>query len=70
MVPAHIGIKDNEKADKKHWEESKSINTAMGKGEIKAKIKCEIMQIWLKEGSLRLKPNINHINQAEVGGKG
>ncbi len=49
-VPAHIGIKGNEKADKIAKEalekEQVEINTSMGKGEIKAKIKCETMQIW------------------------
>ncbi len=70
-VPAHIGIKGNEKADNMAKEalekEQVEINTSMGKRDIKAKIKCEIMQIRQIEWESEIKAKHYHINQAKVG---
>ncbi len=71
-VSAHTGIKGNEKADKiakeALEEEQVIMNTSMGKGGIKAKIKCEIMQIWQKEWESEIKTKHYYINQSKVRG--
>lgn len=41
----------------------------MEKGKAKAKIKCEIMQIWQKEWESESKAKFYHTNQVNVGGK-
>ncbi len=37
--------------------------------EVKAKIKCEEMEIWQKEWESEIKAKHYHINQSNVGGK-
>ncbi len=44
----HILASNDKIAKEALKKEQVEINTSMGKGEIKAKIKCEIMQIWQK----------------------
>uniref|UniRef100_A0A8C2IC69 MORC family CW-type zinc finger 3a n=1 Tax=Cyprinus carpio TaxID=7962 RepID=A0A8C2IC69_CYPCA len=57
--------------DKRNTEcnELRKINISMEKGKAKAKIKCEIMQIWQKEWESESKAKFYHTNQVNVGGK-
>lgn len=51
-VPAHMGVKGNEKADtltKKEVNNSKGIKVAYGRGEAKSLIRTAINNYWQKE---------------------
>ncbi len=72
-VPAHIAskvMKKLKKAKEALGKELVEINTSTRKGEIKAKIKGETMQIWHKEWESEMQAKRYHMNQAKVGRKG